>query len=641
MKVLHSWLKEYVGEGMPEPTEVERILTFHAFEIDDVTDVPGDSVIDVKILPDRGGDALSHRGIARELATHLGTPLVHDPFALKPQLPQKTNAITLTVDDAGDCGRYMAALVTGVRVAPSPVWLKKRLEALGQRSINNVVDATNYVMLALGQPLHAYDTTKLSNTNGSYALRVRRAHADEHFTTLSQEEKILSPQISVIADGVTDAVLAVAGVKGGTYAAITDATTTLMLESAHFNPQLTRTAAQALKLPTDAAKRFENNLSPEIAEYALAELIRLITEIAGGVCEGYGDAYPSPEANSEVLVTLSEINARLGLSLTHTEVVQIFTRLGFAVREIGEGAWGVTAPFERRDVHIVEDVVEDVGRVYGYEHVVSVPLAPMPLTEVNPVQYYAEKIRALLCREGFSEIITSSFRMHDTIALQNALASDKGCLRSSLQKNLIEALDRNSPNTDLLGLSAVQLFEIGTVFEKTSDGRDVTEHLSLALAVRVKGLAYSPKDDARLTELEKLLEGEFGALSAHIENGVLECNLSALIARLPVPSTYEPYVSKEDIIYKPYSNYPYISRDIALWVPEATTAQEIEDIITKHSGELLLSTRIFDTFAKDGRISYAFRLIFQSFERTLTDAEVSIPMERITTELTTRGFEVR
>ena len=336
MKVLHSWLKDYVGDSIPNASEVERLLTFHAFEIEEVTEEGEETVIDVKVLPDRAGDSLSHRGIAHELAVHIGAPLAHDPFRNAPTLPRQTDSIAVHIDEATRCRRYMAARVEGVRIVESPVWLKTRLEALGQRSINAVVDATNYVMLSLGQPLHAYDAAKIEMRNGVSTLSVSVAHEGETIETLSRESRTLNTSVPVIRDASSGAALGIAGVKGGTHAEVTDATTTLILESENFDPQLTRKGAHMLKLPTDAAKRFENNLSPEVAPYALTELVRLVIELGGGTCDGYVDVYLESETNPEIRVTLNEINTRLGLTLPKETVEEILSRLGFTTRPEGE-----------------------------------------------------------------------------------------------------------------------------------------------------------------------------------------------------------------------------------------------------------------------------------------------------------------
>jgi phenylalanyl-tRNA synthetase beta chain len=641
MKVLHSWLKEYIGDALPDSAEVERLLTFHAFEIEEILEKGEETVIDVKILPDRAADCLSHRGIAREIATHLNVSLARDPFTEDAVLAPQITTMRIVNESAAKCRRFAIARIDGVHVGPSPAWLVSRLEALGQRSINNVVDATNYVMLGLGQPLHAYDSDKLTMREGAHIFRIRMAQEGETITTLSNEERQLTESIPVIADGNTDTPLSIAGVKGGTHAAIDTGTTTLIVEAANFDPQLTRKAAQSLRLPTDAAKRFENNISPRVVPYALHAVVQLILEIAGGTCAGFADTGTTEEENMEVTVSLALVNARLGLVLTAGEVEDILKRLGFTSTANGE-TWHIRAPFERRDIRIPEDVIEEIGRVHGYAHVPSISPTPAAVTEIHATHYYAEKIRGVLLELGISEVITSSFRERDQIELRNALASDKGCLRSTLGDGVREALDRNMPNADLLGLAQIQIFEIGTVFHKTEAGDDVTEHLSLAVGVRTKQQGYVAKDDARLMEINAALEQALGvATKAVITKGVIECNLSELITQLPQPTAYDAYDTPAPVTFAPYSVYPFISRDIAMWAPEHLTSDAISASITSHAGPLLIRITLFDTFAKEGRVSYAFRLIFQSFERTLTDTEVGEAMQRISDALIAQGLEIR
>ncbi|QQR64981.1 phenylalanine--tRNA ligase subunit beta [Candidatus Kaiserbacteria bacterium] len=641
MKVIHDWLKEYVGDAMPDVATCEDLFTFHAFEVDGVEVVEGKDVLDIKVLPDRASDCLSHRGIAHELAAIMGAPLTHDPLREPVALVPLTEKIKVTIEDTQACRRFGAALMTGVAVKESPEWLKARLHALGQRSINNVVDATNYVMLGLGQPLHAYDAAKFPHTNDMWHFGVRMAREGEEVTTLSGDTYSLTPLVQLITDAPSGVPLGIAGIKGGKLAEIDAATTNIILEAANFAPQITRKAAQFLKLQTDASKRFENNLSPELVPYALVEVVRLITEISGGTCAGYADVYPTPFQSVPVTVSLTQVNALLGMTLTEKEVEDILTRLGFSFIKDGD-AWTVTAPWGRTDVTIPADVIADIGRVYGYEHVASVLPLPMPLAECNARQYYSEIIRHVLVEAGCSEVITSSFRKKDVITLQNALASDKGSLRSTLTHNIREALDKNMPNVDLLGLTTLSLFEIGTVFNKTTMGDDVMEHISLAIGVRTKQQGYTPKDDALLASLVTHVEEVLGVmLNGVSDKGVYECNLTDALNTLPVPQTYDAYVPQEPVSFTPFSAYPFISRDIALWVPEAVTAEEIEREIREHAGTLLTRVTLFDSFTKEGRVSYAFRLIFQSHEKTLTDDEVGPIMQTLTTTLTAKGFEIR
>ncbi len=641
MLVLREWLSDFLGEHTPTTGEIESLLTFHAFEIEETKVVEGKEVIDVKVLPDRSGDCLSHRGIARELATLVGKPLTYDPFTEERPLTPTTDKITVTIEDPTLCRRFGMALVAGVTVKESPVWLKERLVALGQRSINNVVDATNYVMLALGQPLHAYDGGLFPQKDGKWHFGVRRAKQGETIITLTNDSYELAPDVQLIVDAANDAPAGIAGIKGGKYAEVSTSTSTILIEAANFEPAFTRRASQALRLQTDASKRFENNISRNVVPYALTEVVKLILDIAGGTCEGYVDVYPLPENNPVVPVTLKATNALLGLSLTETEVETIMTRLGFTFRKNSSG-WDVVAPFERRDVTIAEDVIADIGRVYGYEHVASVVPTTVPLAEVNARQYYSERVRTFLLSKGYSEIITTSFRKKDEIKLLNALASDKAYLRSTLSENVREALDKNMPYADLLGISTVRLFEIGTIFKKAGEGAGVDERCSLAIGVRMKQQGHTPKDDAALTALAAELETMLGEqLHTHIEKGVLECDLSSLIARLPKPTAYEPFTGSVDITYKPYAAYPFVSRDIALWVPDSVTAESVATLIESEAGELLVRMTLFDEFKKDGRTSYAFRLVFQSYERTLNDGEVGSIMETITKTLVSKGYEVR
>ncbi len=640
MKVSYNWLKEYVGETMPDTQKVEDLLTFHAFEIDGTEKLGDDTVIDVKILPDRASDCLSHRGIAHEISTLTGNSLSYDPLKNTPTLTPHSSALKVTIENPERCRRFTAAIIKGVSVHESPEWLVTRLQALGQRSINNVVDATNYVMLGLGQPLHAYDARRFESKDGVWHFNVRMAREGEEVTTLTGETKSLTPIVQIIANGHGDTPVGIAGIKGGKSAEVDSTTVDILLESANFNPQIIRKASQFLKLQTDASKRFENNLSPEIAPYALYEVVKLITDIAGGACEGYVDVYPNVISNTPVAITQADIQTLLGLTLTKEIIEDIFTRLNFTYTQTGD-VWNVIAPFPRTDIVIKEDIIAEVGRVYGYAHIASVVPEKTTLTECNLRQYYSEMVREILVDQGFSEVITSSFRKNDTISLLNALASDKGCLRSTLVPNMREVLDKNIGNADLLGLASVQTFEIGTVFEKNREVNDVIEHVSLVLGVRIKN-TYTPKDDARLLEVVKLLEEKLGvSFNGSLSQGVYECDFSHILTILPVPTAYAPFESKPERTFVPYSLYPYITRDIALWVGEEVTPESIKEDITKEGRSFLQHVRFFDTFKKDGRVSYAFRLIFQSFDKTLTDEEVEPSMKRIEETLRKKGFEIR
>ena len=300
-----------------------------------------------------------------------------------------------------------------------------------------------------------------------------------------------------------------------------------------------------------------------------------------------------------------------------------------------------TGPFERTDLNIEEDFIEEIGRLYGYDHVASVVPEAVPLEELNKRHYYSEKIRDTLTQLGFNEVITSSFRKKDEISLHNALATDKGCMRSSLIKNLTDVLDKNAGFADLLGTPDTRVFEIGTVFKK-GGALGVTEHLSLAIGARVKPSGYSKQDQAILAEVIGELTNDLDTdLSFDEVDGVAELNLSELLTKLPEPAAYDPVVVGEEIQYRPFSQYPHMSRDIAMWVSEGTTAKEVEAILNEYAGDLRVRTTLFDEFSKDGRTSYAFRLVFQSTEKTLTDEEVNTVMDKVYKAVEAKDWETR
>lgn len=644
MVVSYNWLKEYLGNDVPTPEKIAELLTFHSFEIESVKSVGDDVAIDIKILPDRGSDCLSIRGVAREVASILNVSLISDPLREAPVL-KTTNLIAVTIADTESCPRFTASLMTGISVGESPQWLKDRLATLGARSINNIVDATNYVMYALGQPLHAYDADKFPKVDGRWQFVVRPAGAGEVVALLAEGGKVGDRDVTLkggellIVDGSRNQPIGLAGVKGGRFAGVDETTTKIIIEAAHFNPTLTRKTARRHGIVIDASKRFENEPARALPPYAQAEISKLIADIAGGTFEGYLDVYPLPKVPPTVPVNPAVVNARLGLALTISEIVSLLKRVGVTV-VIDEEVLLCTGPMERTDLTIAENFIDEVGRIYGYHHVVSVAPTAMPLSQCNARHYYAEKIRQLLIAQGFYEVITSSFRNQDEIQLQNALASDKSYVRSTLIKNIAEVLDKNVGFQDWLGTNDIRVFEIGTVFHKA--GGTVTEHTALCFGVRLKQSGYSGKEDKIIidvcTQLETTLQT---VMKRSLESGVAEVNLTELIADLPAPTSYEPVPTSVEIIYQPVSVYPSVSRDIAMWVKEGTAVDGVAATLCTSAGPFLVRLTHTDTFTKDARTSFAFRLVFQSNEKTLTDKEVNEYMGAVYSSASAAGWETR
>ncbi len=647
MIVSHQWLIDYLGDKTPNPQHIEDLFTFHAFEVEGIESVGNDTAIDVKVLPNRGSDCLSHRGLARELATIMGISMTHDPLAVLPELPV-TQDLSVSIADTDACPRFTAALITGVTIGDSPTWLKDRLATLGQRSINNIVDATNYVMYAMGQPLHAYDADLFSKSNGQWQFGVRFGRPGETVALLGEGGKERERIITclgtelLIVDQSRDLPIGLAGVKGGSYAGVHAGTKNIIIEAAHFDPVITRKTARRLGIVIDASKRFENRPSPALPLYAQRDIIDLIRTIAGGKLEGVIDVYPKPYTPPSVQLSIQAVNERTGFSLAQKDVSEILTRAGITVVADGPETLLCTGPIERTDLCIPEDFIEEVARIYGFDAVTAIAPLKVSLKEFNTRHYYAEQIREQLLALGFSEVITSSFRAEDEIQLQNALAEDKSYLRSSLKRNLAEVLDRNANFTDVLGTNDTRVFEIGNVFGRSIGDTGILERTMVAFGVRVRTTGYSGKEDPLLKTAIAALEGVLGVpLKSEIEAGIVEFDLGAVLLSLPAPVSYDPVSVGVEVVYQPFSVYPSISRDVALWVDEATTRDRVLSIINQAAGPLRVRTTFRDEFKKDGRTSFAFRVVFQAFDRTLTDAEVEGPTQAIYTALTKQGWDIR
>lgn len=645
MKIVHSWLKDYLGEALPSAAELDDLFTYHAYEVEGMEEQEGETVIDLDVLPNRSSDSLCHRGVARELATLLDVSLEHDPLAKRPDL-SVTDKIKINIADGVACPRFTLTLIEGVEVKESPVWLQTRLKALGQRPINNIVDATNYVMFALGQPMHAYDADKFPQQDGKWQFDVRFAKEGETVSLLAEggkdEDRIveLTGTELLIADGSSDTPVGLAGIKGGRFAELTKDTTNIIVEAAHFSPVTIRKAARRLGIITDASNRFQNEPSRELPLYAQAEVVSLIRDIAGGELDGLVDEYVERWQPISTEVRVEKANALLGLSLTETEVKGIIERTGATVEGKEAGVLIAIAPWERTDLNIEADYIEEVGRIHGLSKIEPIAPEAVSLIEVNKRQYYGEKVRHALMEVGFSEVITSSFLKKAEIQLQNALASDKSYIRNTLVKNITGVLDANFVHCDLLGIKDVRVFEIGAVFDKTQSG--VGEHVALTLGARTKGNGYNPKDDKVLEEGMKAVEEKLGdKLEWQIEKGVAELNFSAVLEKLPESTAYEPYEDKAVVTFQPIVPYPAVARDIALWVAGGDGAEEVANKLIAAAGPLLVRHDLFDTFEKDGRTSYAFRLVFQSPEKTLTDEEVNKVMDEVSAVAEKEGWEVR
>ena len=619
MKISREWLQSYfptrsngavgtptppgvgVDSVLPSAQELADALTFHAFEIESIEG----EVLDVKVTPNRGHDCLSHRGIAKELSAILDIPMKGDPLrAPLPDTPQGSK-LEVLIEDPKRAPVGAAAYMTGVTVGPSPEWLKVRLESVGQRSINNVVDATNYVMFDMGMPTHAFaaDTFKDGDT---VRYGIRSSKKGEHLALLGGASVELSGDEAVITDASGEAV-DIGGVKGGMRAELGSATTELVLSASKFEPVQTRRAAQRFNQRTEAAKRFENEMPDELSIYGIYAVARLVQSVAGGEIVEYGVSRAHQSTQRHVVISLEKINATLGTKFGAADIVGVLKRLDLSHMQEGD-SFTVAPPLERLDLVIPEDIVEEVGRLVGYDKIPATELIAFPEKPgINATFYASEQARAELTAKGYSEVFTSVFAEKGERMVANKVDGVRPYLRATLVDGLRDALERNVRNEDLLGLMDVRIFEIGTVW------KDGVEKVMLGTADK-DGVKESPLEIQEVSPLG--------------------------YADLPLSKTDR---------YQPFSRYPFIVRDIALWTPVGTESETVLAIIRAAAGsfdsaqdkELLVHSELFDRFEKGGKLSLAFRLVFQSFEKTLTDAEANAIMERVYAAVKEKEWEVR
>jgi phenylalanyl-tRNA synthetase beta subunit len=601
MKVTRAWLQDYFEKPLPDAAAIADALTFHAFELEEVS---GD-LLDVKVLPNRGADCFSVRGIAKEVSAIFDIPLKEDILRKKPPVFSGTDALIVS-GDPRYLVRHTGALIRGITVGPSPAWLKERLESVGQRSINNVVDAMNFVMLSIGQPAGGFDLAKLTPENGVVKIDIREAAAGEKIQILTGETITLVPNTFVFTDAVGGMLLDIAGIKGGLDSGITENTKDMFLSVGNYDGTLLRKAAQKYKILTDASQRFQNRPSPELTAYGMDLLISLIKKVAGGECVGVHDIYLKKPVSKEVSTTKEKVSAHLGAPYSDEDLSDVFRRLDLTVRTDGD-AYVITPPFERSDLVIPEDLAEEVGRIIGYDRV---PATEFVKTDTAPEQSRfrgIERMKDQLVEKGFIEVSTQSFVKKGDIELAYPLDTTRPMLRTSLEETLNDSLVRAKRNAPLVlpPKMTPKLFEVGTVFPNAG------EYVELRMTEKVPewGDAAGTVDNLSIAKLE-----EYG--------------------KDYVPARYALSA------YKPFSIYPFVLRDIAVWLREETVydgpderPSRIEQIIRKHGGVYLVRIDLFDTFSKGEKTSFAFRLVFEADDKTLTDAEINTVMADITTAL--------
>ena len=663
MKISYSWLQAYFDQKLPAPEKLAERITFSFAEVESVEKIvgttpasedggtpfaKGDTILDIKVLPDRACYELSHRGVAYEVSAILGIPQKNIVYPA-PEV-KEARKLSVSVEAPELCSRYMVRVVENV-TPKEQEWVKMHLDAVGQRSINPIVDGANLVMFDRGQPLHAFDADKVAG-----GITVRRARKGEKITTLDNREVLLDESVLLIADD--EGPLALAGIKGGKKAEVTSDTKNLILESANFDASYIRKTSERLGIRTDASKRYENRFSASLAGKGMDDFSAYLFEMDKNIRAGeIVDIYPHPVEGKKLTVSPEYIIGRLGTAVSFQTIEEVLGKLLISVEKKGS-EWTLTIPAFRVDLTIPEDITEEVARIIGYDKIpVTVPPDTGKPAEIPTFFYYEWKIREILANAGFSEVQTSSFSDVGDVAILKPLAEDKKYARANLRGNFEKALKMNVLSAPLLGTSETRIFEIGRVFPKNG------EVTSLAI-----GYAGPKKKIAgELTAMMELLGKELGAtFTGEVKDGIFECTLNQVLEKFSEPKKWDISVSSSpNKKFAPFSLYPFIVRDVALFVSPLTrgalpspayaeasagrsaggvfpSAEEVATVIKENAGDLVVrGPELFDEFSKDGKKSLAFRLVFQSFDRTLSGEEINAVMEKIYTALKSSGWEVR
>ncbi len=630
-----------------------------------LADVLGDVVLDIKPTPNRP-DHFSILGIAREVAALTGGSVI-EPASVYPESDIPIDArSSVTIEDAEGCPRYTAIVIDGVRIGPSPEWMQEALLSAGMRPINNIVDVTNYVMLEWGQPLHAFDFDLLREQR----IVVRRARAGEQLELLDGSQLELQTDDLVIADG--ERAVALAGIMGGADSEISEATTTVLLETANFQEAtIRRSRAMHTETGTEASRRFEKSLNPELADLAARRAAALIIETAGGqALAGLVDAYPGKTHPPQVVVTQRRIEQILSLLPSVEEVRGTLSALGISNRWIPPDRFAVSCPPWRSDIKVADDVIEEIGRILGYDNLPSAPLpGAVPDPDIDPQRDLGERIRDTLSGLGLREIIT-----YVTVAAEESAATassgDDNRIAVRLQNPMNAERDRMRPSLRPWGLRSfaqnqrearggLGLFEVGKTFAP-NPGRQPTETRTLLALLGGESAATVHGEAARAIDffdakglLEQLCAGlgvEF-ALSADAGDAFLAGGQSATVnvrgqevgvigkVRPSVASTFDvqgdvfalelsmaalaPVLGESEPVPSP-SVYPSAVEDLALVVDASCPAGDLAAAISGNG--LVERVELFDIYSGDqipnGQKSLAFRVYYRSPDRTLTDRDV-------------------
>ncbi len=700
MIISYNWIKEFVDIDL-SPRDLAEKLTMAGLAVDSIEERGAgdnvDHILEFDLTSNRP-DCLSHLGVAREAAAVTNRPLRTSRIEFSEAKAKTRDVTSVEILNPDLCPRYSARVIRGVKIGPSPDWLVKRLEAMGQRSVNNVADITNYVMLELGQPLHAFDLHQLRGER----IVVRAARSGEKITTLEGEERELTQEMLVIADA--ERPVALAGIKGGEDSGITEATADVLLEAAYFTPAQVRATSKALGLSTEASYRFERGTDPEIVATASDRASALIAEIAGGeVLSGLVDVYPRAKTRDWIEFRRARYTVLTGLQIELGEAERILRSLGFVVEaDVENERLRALAPSWRVDVSIEEDLIEEVARIAGYDKLKNTLPGSAGAGAYLPGEEGRRAARRTLTALGYNEAVSFSFVNGETdemlsgagaaarLELLNPIDETQAHMRVTLLGGLLNALERNFN----YGTRNVRLFEIGKRFVNEGEERPAeTEMLAIVGSgarneddwqttassnggrmdfYDVKGTVESVAEALGLPALAFAQDGARNSLHPFLHPFLhpgraaeirLDFDVVGFIGQLH-PRVAARYKFKQPVFvaelnlkhmllaeraevrYHSLPKFPTVVRDLALLMDVGVPFADIEQAVSALEIPELVGVKLFDLYAgkelPQGKHSIALSLRYRALDRTLTDEEVNSAHERVVRTLTEQyGAELR
>lgn len=671
MKFSYNFLQSFFKSKLPKPEKLADLLTYHFAEVEGISKQGKDFLLDIDIRPNRGPDCFSYMGIAREIGAILKlTPLLPKSKRAIKETSKIKELISISCQAKAGCLRYTGGIIKGVKVGSSPKWLKARLKSNNINPINNIVDATNYVMLETGQPLHAFDYDKIAGDKTKKII-VRRAKKGEKITTLDDREIKLDKDILIIADKKEP--LAIAGIKGGKKAEITNKTTNILLEAANFDRILIRRASKKIGLKTDASRRFEYGIDPNLTQLGINRSLVLIQELAGGmIIPGRVDFYPKKPVPKRIKLELDYVEKLLGIKIPVKEIKDILRRLGFTfvpqVSALSKKQILIDVPSFRLDISYPEDIIEEIGRLYGYRKIPSkFPLVALIPPERNLEIFWENMIKDILKEAGFWEVYNYAFlsqeeldifNLKNAVEVKNPVSIEYQFLAPSLVPNLIKDVAKNQEY-----FNDIRIFELSNVFQKTKKTKKgVIERKRLSVLISTEDLKpaegfYQMKgvvdlllnklgisdiwyEEHRSTSWEgrycaviKIGGEEIGFLG-NINREVLDrlgVKNEAVIFDIDFDKLQK--LASEENEYQPLSKYPAAVRDLAVLVPSDVKVIDVLNKINAAGGKLVRDVDLFDIYEgeelPEEKKNLAFHIIYQAPDRVLSSEEIDQLQEKI------------